>query len=215
MGLSPQARDMPVPSTVNPERSRGLLALGQNDRTPRNLKIPMSSTAEKPASGPSPDGDLVHRPPGDQSGTTVQPAAAGRKSRKRFFILGAGAIVVVLLVWMISGSFGTVSTDDAYVNSHVTFVAPRVAGQVSKVLVDDNNRVRKGDVLLELDQEPFQVQVDLKQSAVDAAEADLIATQASVRASIAQARSGRFKLQHAIETVNNQVALLRANAAAL
>ena len=40
----------------------------------------------------------------------------------------------------------TVSTDDAYVNSYVTFVAPRVPGQVLRVLVDDNNRVKKGDV---------------------------------------------------------------------
>ena len=38
----------------------------------------------------------------------------------------------------------TVSTDDAYVNGHVTYVAPRVAGQVSRVLVDDNDRVKQG-----------------------------------------------------------------------
>ncbi|HEY2342352.1 MAG TPA: biotin/lipoyl-binding protein, partial [Chthoniobacteraceae bacterium] len=174
----------------------------------------MSSTVEKPTPGHTPDGDQAHRPPGDQSGNTVQPAAPGKKSHKRLFILGGGAILVLLLLWTISGQFGTVSTDDAYVNSHVTFVAPRVAGQVAKVLVDDNNRVRKGDVLVELDPEPFQVQVDLKQSAVDSAESDRIVAEASVRANIAQARSGRFKLQHAIESVNNQVALLRANAAA-
>ena len=50
----------------------------------------------------------------------------------------------------------TVSTDDAYVNGHVTFVAARVPGQVSRVLVDDNNRVHKGDVLVELDPEPYR-----------------------------------------------------------
>jgi membrane fusion protein, multidrug efflux system len=48
-------------------------------------------------------------------------------------------------------AFNTVSTDDAYVNGHVTFVAPRVSGQVARLLVEDNNRVRKGDVLLQLD----------------------------------------------------------------
>jgi len=52
-----------------------------------------------------------------------------------------------------------VSTDDAYVNSYVTFVASRVSGQVERVLVDDNYRVRKGDVLVELDPEPYRVQV--------------------------------------------------------
>src|SRR4029453_8622260 len=93
----------------------------------------------------------------------------------------------------------TVSTDDAYVNGHVTFVAPRVSGQVAEVLVDDNNRVRKGDVLVRLDKEPYQVQVAIKQAAVTAAEADLAAANAEVRGQVAQARSNRFKLQHAIE----------------
>ena len=47
--------------------------------------------------------------------------------------------------------FNTISTDDAYVSGHVTYVAPRVAGQVSRVLVDDNQRVKKGDLLVQLD----------------------------------------------------------------
>ena len=67
----------------------------------------------------------------------------------------------------------TVSTDDAYVNGHVTYVAPRVAGQVSRVLVDDNDRVRKGDLLVQLDREPYQVQVDIKKAALVTAEADV------------------------------------------
>jgi membrane fusion protein (multidrug efflux system) len=38
---------------------------------------------------------------------------------------------------------------------------------VSKVLVDDNNRVNKGDLLVELEREPYQVEVGLKKAAVD------------------------------------------------
>ena len=75
----------------------------------------------------------------------------------------------------------TVSTDDAYVDGHVTIVAPRVEGQVARVLVDDNNQVRKGDLLVELDKEPFEVAVGIAQAAVDAAQADLAATEAQVR----------------------------------
>ena len=75
--------------------------------------------------------------------------------------------------------FNTVSTDDAYVNGHVTFVAPRVGGQISRVLVDDNNRVRKGDLLAELDKEPYRIVVSEKQAAVDTAKADLRAAIAS------------------------------------
>ena len=59
-------------------------------------------------------------------------------------------------------ALNTVSTDDAYVDGHVTLAAPRVSGQVSRVLVDDNNRVKKGDLMVQLDKEPYQDQVDLK-----------------------------------------------------
>ena len=109
----------------------------------------------------------------------------------------------------------TVSTDDAYVNGHVTYVAPRVAGQVSRVLVDDNERVKKGDLLVQLDKEPYQVQVDIKKAAVVAAEADLMAARAQVRGILAQAGSLRWKLQRSIEDVDDSVALLRARVAAL
>ena len=109
----------------------------------------------------------------------------------------------------------TVSTDDAYVNGHVTYVAPRVAGQVSRVLVDDNDRVSKGDLLVQLDREPYQVQVDLKKAAVVNAEADVEAARAEVRGILAQARSQRWKLQRAIEDVDDKVAQLKARVAAL
>lgn len=112
-------------------------------------------------------------------------------------------------------SLNSVSTDDAYVNGHVTFVAPRVAGQVARVRVDDNNRVHKGDVIVELDRKPYQVLVDVAQAALTAANADLVAAKAQVRAVQGQVRSLRFGLQHAIEDVDNQVAVLRAKVATL
>ena len=100
-------------------------------------------------------------------------------------------------------------------NGHVTFVAPRVAGQISRVLVDDNNRVHKGDLLAELDQEPYRVVVAQKQAEVDTATADLQAATASTRAIEAQAMSRRWDLQHAVENVDNQVALLHSRVAAI
>jgi membrane fusion protein (multidrug efflux system) len=109
----------------------------------------------------------------------------------------------------------TVSTDDAYVNGHVTYVAPRVAGQVSRVLVDDNERVSKGDLLVQLDKEPYRIQVALKRAALVNAEADVKAAQAQVRGTLALARSQRWKLQKTIEQVNDNVALLRSRVAAL
>jgi multidrug efflux pump subunit AcrA (membrane-fusion protein) len=112
-------------------------------------------------------------------------------------------------------AFTTVSTDDAYVNGHVTFVAPRIGGQISRVLVDDNYRVRKGDLLAQIDKEPFEIAVSQKQAAVDTANADLQAAIASVRAIEAEARSRRWKLQSAEEELENQVALLHDRVAAL
>jgi membrane fusion protein, multidrug efflux system len=109
----------------------------------------------------------------------------------------------------------TISTDDAYVNGHVTYVAPRVAGQVSRVLVDDNDRVSKGDLLVQLDREPYQIQADLKKAAVVNAEADVEAARAVVRGILAQARSQRWKLQRAIEDVDDKTAQLKARVAAL
>jgi membrane fusion protein (multidrug efflux system) len=109
----------------------------------------------------------------------------------------------------------TVSTDDAYVNGHVTFVAPRVAGRVVRLLVDDNNRVRKGDLLVKIDKEPYQVQVNIAQAAVTAARANLVTAQAEVRGAEGQARSLRFNLERAIEDVDNRVALLRSKVAIL
>ncbi|HVP11062.1 MAG TPA: biotin/lipoyl-binding protein, partial [Phycisphaerae bacterium] len=79
-----------------------------------------------------------------------------------------------LVPWVVRAPT-TASTDDAYVNGHVTFVAPRVSGQVTKVLVDDNCRVKKGDLLVQLDPEPFDVQVNIAKAAVAAAQADLVA----------------------------------------
>src|SRR5260370_2577304 len=70
--------------------------------------------------------------------------------------------------------------------------------------------MKKGDVLVELDPEPFQVQVAIKQAAVDTAQANLVVAQASVRGLLGQTRSKRFKLTRAIEDVDNQIALVRA-----
>jgi membrane fusion protein (multidrug efflux system) len=129
-------------------------------------------------------------------------------------VVGLAVGAYYLVPWVIT-ALNTASTDDAYVNGHVTFVAPRVTGQVTRVLVDDNYRVKKGDLLVQLDKEPYQVQVAIKKAAVVLAEADLAAANAQVRGEVAAARANRFRLQHAIEDVNTQIANLRAAVATL
>ena len=126
-------------------------------------------------------------------------------------------VILAAALWFgipwVQTTLNTVSTDDAYVNGHVTFVAARVKGQVSRVLVDDNYRVHRGDLLVQLDKEPFQIAVAVKKAAVDTATADLQVAKAKVRGIEAEAMSRRRALEHAIEDVDNQVALLHARIA--
>jgi membrane fusion protein (multidrug efflux system) len=154
----------------------------------------------------------------DELGESPKAKASSHPWRKRLLWLAAAGGVAIggyVLTPAIQTALNTVSTDDAYVSGHVTFVAPRVAGQVTKVLVDDNYRVKKGDLLVELDREPYQVEVDIKKAAVANAEADLKAAEAQVRATLGMARSQRWRVQTAIEQVDNEVALLKSRVAAL
>src|SRR5262249_37690843 len=92
--------------------------------------------------------------------------AAPRRRRWRWALL---AVIGLMAAIAIGGPvvrwgyrlFVTVSTDDAFVTSHSTQVAARVPGQVRRILVDNNDRVHVGDLLIELDTEPYQVQVEI------------------------------------------------------
>jgi membrane fusion protein, multidrug efflux system len=177
--------------------------------------LPKPSAAPAPETTAQNDGAAHSQAPIETRSSTPQLPKIRR--RKWPWIVGLIAIViaVVLGVPWISESLSTVSTDDAYVNGHVTFVAPRVSGQVKSVFVDDNNVVHKGDLLVELDPEPFQVQVNIAKAAVTAAEADFVAAQASVRGNEGLARSLRFGLEHAIEDVDDKIATLKLRFATL
>ena len=109
---------------------------------------------------------------GDPSSKLVPPEhrRPGLKRRLVIGVLGVLVLAAALIfgVPWIRLTLNTVSTDDAYVNGHATFVAARVSGQIARVLVDDNNRVHKGDLLAQLDKEPFEDAVAVKKSAVDA-----------------------------------------------
>jgi len=169
------------------------------------------------------DGDASNRTATTGDGVAIEhraaPSSAHRLTRKKKLFGGLGALVLIVLLAFgipyVHQALNTVSTDDAYVNGHVTFVAPRVPGQIARVLVDDNNRVHKGDLIAALDKEPYEIAVSQKKAAVDNANADLQAAIANVRGIEGQARSARWKLQDAVQNVDNQIALLHARVAAL
>jgi membrane fusion protein (multidrug efflux system) len=66
-----------------------------------------------------------------------------------------------------------VSTDDAYVTAHLVPVSARVSGTVIEVLVNDNQDVKAGDVLVRLDPKDYEVALAQARAAVEAAKADL------------------------------------------
>ncbi len=83
------------------------------------------------------------------------------------------------------------------------------------MLVDDNYRVKQGDLLVVLDKEPYQIQVALKKAAVATAKANAEVAEDQVRGIVAQARSNRYRLEHAMEDVRDQLAPLKSQFAQL
>ena len=85
-------------------------------------------------------------------------------------------MVVVLLVLVGSGlwwrSTYSEDTDDAQVNGHLIQVSARISGQVVKVDVEENQLVKKGDAIAELDPRDYQVAVENAQAALDSAQAN-------------------------------------------
>jgi membrane fusion protein (multidrug efflux system) len=102
--------------------------------------------------------------------------AVSRPRRKRIPFVIVGVLVLALGTWALKRylySRHHVSTDNAQVDSHITFIAPRISAFVSRVLVDDNQHVRAGDTLVVLDDRDLNVRLEQ-------AEADLRAAEAAV-----------------------------------
>ena len=141
---------------------------------PRPPEANLSSPphVSRSASPPAQSGELESPAPAPAAPRVAKPAP-----RRRLLWLAGGAVVLAVAAYFlapwVATTLNTVSTDDAYVNGHYTFVTPRVAGHVKEVLVDDNFRVKKGDLLVQLDPEPYQVKVAVTKAAVEAAQTDL------------------------------------------
>lgn len=97
----------------------------------------------------------------------VQPS-----SRRRGIVIVVVAVLVVagaILWWR---STFTEDTDDAQVNGHLIQVSSRIAGQILKVDVDENQKVNRGDTIAELDPRDFQVAVENAEAALATAQAN-------------------------------------------
>jgi membrane fusion protein (multidrug efflux system) len=122
-------------------------------------------------------------------------------------VLAGGAAAGAYLSFHDEGSATKQTTTDAYVTTDSTFVAPKIAGNISQVLVDDNQYVKKGELLATIDNRDFVVAIASAKADVENAQADVQRLQASVvqqYSIIAQANA-------AIAADNASVTFARAN----
>ncbi|MGD9684328.1 MAG: HlyD family secretion protein [Candidatus Obscuribacterales bacterium] len=101
-------------------------------------------------------------------------------------------------------------TDDAYVTGHLHQVSSRLNGTVAKVLVDDNEHVREGQVLVELDPRDFQVKVD--QAVASLARAERSATTAASSISFQDTKAGGDEMDARGSIDNARASISRARA---
>ncbi|MDQ2647409.1 MAG: biotin/lipoyl-binding protein, partial [Myxococcota bacterium] len=113
---------------------------------------------------------------------TTQSAVVAKAKPRRALIVLPVLIAVAALTAGAAHAYGLnkESTDDAQVEGHVANVSARVAGQVQRVLVRDNQRVKAGDVLVELDDREYRVRVDSASADVAAAAAQLRSAQTAL-----------------------------------
>jgi multidrug resistance efflux pump len=79
----------------------------------------------------------------------------------RAWVLFILLVIAALVAYYVQSDRYTPLTTDAYVQAYVIQVAPRVEGQVVQVHVRENQAVKQGDLLFEIDRRPFQHRVDL------------------------------------------------------
>jgi membrane fusion protein (multidrug efflux system) len=99
-------------------------------------------------------------------------------------VLLAAIIGGVYLGWW---SYHNESTDDAFIDGRIVRVAPRVAGKVLRLDVDDNVPIAADTVIIEIDPQPFQVKLDQAKAAERQAEAQQAQAEANELVAEAQA----------------------------
>lgn len=96
--------------------------------------------------------------------------SSGKRRRALSILLVAGLVSVVLgLTWWVHGR-NNIETDNAFIEARTVAISCKVGGTVRRVLVEDNQYVRKGEPLVELDQEEYRVQVAQAEAGVSLAE---------------------------------------------
>ena len=101
-------------------------------------------------------------------------------SRRRGIVIVVFAVLVIAALGFWWRSTFSEETDDAQINGHLIQVSSRVGGQIAKVYVDENQVVKAGDPIADIDTRDLQVAVENAQAALATAEANAAAAQVNV-----------------------------------
>ena len=125
--------------------------------------------------------------------------------------------IIILAVIVIGGSWFGISkyqhsqhhedTDDAQVSADISPVIPRVAGYVNDVRVRDNQRVKKGDTLLVLDDRDYMIKVEQAQAALQIAQSSMN----SAKATTSAAKANIATSQASVGTIDAQIESAKIN----
>ena len=105
---------------------------------------------------------------GPEIGLDLRDAAKPAGStRGRWLIVGAIAAVAVASVFLYRHYAGWESTDDAEIDGYINPISSRVAGYITKVTVDNNDSVKAGQVLVQIDPTDYKVAVESARAAYE------------------------------------------------
>jgi membrane fusion protein, multidrug efflux system len=138
-----------------------------------------------PSASEADAGNAKTNDPGDtkDGGKDAQEAGPAKpRSKKPLIILGAVVVVAAIIAFIIWFVYrNQVSTDDAYTDGNVITMAPKVSGYVVELLIDDNSRVRKGELLLRIEPQDFQTARAAALSQLALAKAQLKTSETALR----------------------------------
>ncbi len=177
----------------------------------------LTSPARRQVADPSdaPDQRVGHNPRRVQPQAKDAPADTAEKPiyRRTWFLILAAVGLVLLLIWGVRYyryASDHETTDDAFVEGNAVRVSPRAAGQVLKVYVRDNQLVKKGTLLLQMDPRDYQAQLAQAEAQVTSARAQ----RATAEQAIASRRSVIAQQQAQLAAAEAGVAQAQAEARA-
>lgn len=114
-------------------------------------------------------------------------------------LCGLGGILVVLYAWDLPPFHGSVeTTNDAYVKGQVTLLSPQLAGYLVDVPVQDYQKVKKGDLIVQIDDRIYKQKVEQAKSSLESAQASLANSEQSRKSAEAKIVSAKAAVESAL-----------------